>query len=210
MSDQAISRRIAGAYDQIAAEFAVRNAAMPHELLELGARFLALTGPHARVLDVGCGSGRDMAWLEERGVVVTGIDLSSGMLAQARPRVAGALARMDMRHLALASGCFAGAWCMASLLHVPKAEAPGVLRELHRVLLPGGVLAVGLKEGAGEGWERGPYGTVEQFFARYAPEEAETLLATTGFLVQRRAHNAAGARRWLQFLARVPGTKSPA
>ena len=209
MSDQAIGRHIAGAYDQIAAEYAVRNAAMPHDLLDLGARFLALTGPHARVLEVGCGSGRDMAWLEERGAVVTGIDLSSGMLAQARPRVAGALARMDMRHLALASRCFAGAWCMASLLHVPKAEAPGVLREPPRVLLPGGVLAMGLQEGAGG---RLGTGAIRDGGTVLRPLRAGRSGDAAGY--NRIPGAATGAqhcraRRWLQFLACVPGAKSP-
>jgi hypothetical protein len=45
----------------IAADFAQRNAAMPPALVDLGARFLALAGSAARVLDAGCGAGRDMA-----------------------------------------------------------------------------------------------------------------------------------------------------
>ncbi len=201
----AVGRRIGAAYDRIAADYAVRNAAMPSDLLALGVRFLTLVGPGARILDAGCGAGRDMAWLEGQGAVVTGIDLSRGMLAQARPGTRGNLVRMDLRRLALRSGRFRGVWCMASLLHVPKADAPDALRELRRVLAPGGALCLGLQEGEGEAWERVPYGTVERLFARYTPEEVEALLDRAGFTVREWHANRAGARRWLQFLAAAPG-----
>ncbi len=159
--------RMAEAYDQLADDYAVVNAVMPPHLIEFGHRFLSLTGAHARIIDIGCGAGRDMAWLEAQGAVVIGIDLSPGMLAQARSRVRGDLMRMDMRRLDFPTGHFQGAWCMASLLHLPKHEALGVLGEIRRVLVPGGVLHLSLQEGDGEGWETAPYRAerpVERFF----------------------------------------------
>ncbi len=53
--------------ERIAADYAVINAAMPPPLAELATRFLARLSPDARVLDVGCGAGRDMAWIEAQG-----------------------------------------------------------------------------------------------------------------------------------------------
>lgn len=203
-----VARRTSAAYDRIAADYAARNAAMPPNLLDVGARFLARAGPGRHVLDVGCGAGRDMAWLEAQGAEVIGVDLSTGMLAQAQPSVRGRLLRMTMRHLAFRSGHFAGVWCMASLLHLPKAEAPGVLAEIRRVLTPGGVLALGLQEGTGEGWEHGPYPDVERFFARYTAEEAETLLTAARFDVLERRRDDTGARRWRTFLALLPAETS--
>lgn len=200
-----VSGRVALVYDGIAADYAIRNAAMPAELIEAGERFLALVEPGARVLDVGCGAGRDMAWLEGRGAPVIGADLSRGMLAQARAVARGGLVRMDLRRLAFAARCFGGVWCMASLLHLPKAEAPAILRELRRVLVPGGPLCLGLQAGAGEGWERGPYGEVERFFARYRLPEAAALLREAGFAVaEQRDQGRSGARHWLQFMATAP------
>jgi len=61
-----------------------------------------------------------MAWFESQGLTVTGIDLSTGVLAYARGQVRGNLLAMNMTHLGFRTAHFDGAWCCASLLHVPK------------------------------------------------------------------------------------------
>jgi SAM-dependent methyltransferase len=120
-----ISRRIAAAYDQVAEAYAEKNAVIPPAYLDLGPRFLALASPGPRVLDVGCGAGRDLAWLTQQGAVVVGADRSSGMLAQARRFPAGGVVQADMRMLPFRDAVFGGVWCSASLLHLPKLDAPG-------------------------------------------------------------------------------------
>jgi len=204
--DVTTSTMNAAAYDRIAPLYAQRNAAMPEELAAIASQFLALVGPEAALLDVGRGTGRDMAWMEARGVVVTGIDLSTGMLAEARRQVRGLLLQMDMRHLTFPDGRFDGIWCTASLLHLLKLDAPDALREMRRVLVDGGILFLGLQEGTGEGWEVGPYDVpVERFFARYRVAEVEEMLAQTGFVTLEYGSTDAGNRRWLQFLAEKLG-----
>jgi len=200
-TDPMTAERVAAAYDHIAADYAVINTTMPPHLAELATRFLARLGPGTRVLDVGCGAGRDMAWMETRGATVTGIDLSSGMLARAREIVRGELLEMDMRHLDLPDGHFDGVWCCASLLHLPKTQAPIALTKMRRVLVPDGTLYLGVQEGEGEVWENAPYGSVERLFARYTSTEADTLLSNTGYTVIERGSSPAGVRRWLNFLA---------
>jgi ubiquinone/menaquinone biosynthesis C-methylase UbiE len=195
------SKRVAAAYDRVAAEFAEKNAMMPAVFLEVGPRFLALAGSGARILDVGCGAGRDLAWLSAQGADVVGGDLSTGMLAQARQHAAGRLVQLDMRRLPFGDGACGGIWSSASLLHLPKQDAPRSLAEMHRVLAPGGPLMLAIQEGEGEVWETWPYGTVERFFARYLPAEAEALLAAAGFAVRDRHAEQAPNRRWLRFLA---------
>ena len=189
------------AYDQIAAQYAVKNAAMPKALTTAGRRFLELLGPGPRILDAGCGAGRDMAWLQRRGATVAGMDLSRRMLALAQSMARGPLLQMDMRSLALRAGIFAGVWCCASLLHLPKRQAPLALAEMRRVLVPHGLLFLSVQEGTGEGWEEGPYPAVKRFFARYSHEEMATLLAQSGFRVIESSANAGRWQRWLQFLA---------
>ncbi len=196
-----VTKRMQAAYDQIASQYAKINGAMPEPLIALAGRFLSLTGHNPRIVDVGCGAGRDMAWFEHQGVQVTGMDLSGGMLHQARLQVQGHLLQMDMRHLAFRTASYDGLWCTASLLHLPKPTVPTALVEFRRVLRPGGVLFLAVQEGTGEHWERSPYGTVDRLFARYTSEEMVHLLTKYGFTIHEQAADTAGVRHWLQFLA---------
>lgn len=165
----------AAVYDRIAARFEQLNAEMPESVAALGDRVLALLPPSPRILDVGCGPGRDMAWFEARGALMTGIDVSAEMLARAGKRTRATLAQMDMRHLDFPDASYDAVWAIASLLHIAKAEAPTIVSEFRRVVKDGGVVAVAVKQGAGERWVQHPDG--ERFFAYYEPAELESLLA---------------------------------
>jgi SAM-dependent methyltransferase len=192
---------IGDAYDAIADEFARRNAAMPESLVALGEELLARLPERPDVLDAGCGAGRDLAWFEARGAVVSGVDVSEGMLRQAGTRVRGRLERADLRALPFADASFDAVWCMAVLLHLPKADAPAALAELHRVLRPGGLLAVTLKRGAGEGVEQGPEGWPDRFFARYEADELVALLTACGFDAGPVTETVTPIDRWLGTIA---------
>lgn len=195
-----ISSRVQAAYDRIAAEYARVNAEMPPDLVASAQELVRRLGKPAHILDIGCGHGRDMAWFEAQGMVVTGVDLSAGMLTQARRLVAGKLLMMDMRNLAIPSARFDGAWCCAALLHLPKNKAPGALKEIRRILKLGGALVLSIQEGSGEGWEGGYGDGAERFFARYAESEMKALLTDSGFVVHRDSASAAGNRTWLTFV----------
>ncbi|HET7427743.1 MAG TPA: methyltransferase domain-containing protein, partial [Gemmatimonadales bacterium] len=168
----------AAVYDRIAARFEQLNAAMPDSLVALGARVLACLPPSPRILDVGCGPGRDMAWFEAHGASMTGIDVSAEMLARAAGRTSGALARMDMRRLDFPDASYDAVWAIASLLHISKAEAPAVVSEFRRVVKDGGGVAVAVKRSVGERWVKRPEG--QRLFAYYEPAELESLLARAG------------------------------
>jgi ubiquinone/menaquinone biosynthesis C-methylase UbiE len=192
-------------YDRFAAHYATINAAMAPELAAAAGRFLQLAGPAARVLDVGCGAGRDVAWMEVRGATVSGADLSLGMLAQARLQARGPLLQMDMRCLALRPSQFQGVWCCASLLHLPKHEAPRALAEIQRVLVPGALLFLAVQEGTGQSWESCPYAEGKRLFARYTQAEMVDMLTQEGFTILASASNKAGSRHWLHFFATSDG-----
>ncbi len=201
-----MNTRMRAAYDGIAAQYAVRNAAVYDAITEYGSLLLAHIGPGARLLDLGCGSGRDAAWLTARGASVIGADLSAGMLALARAAIPGRLVQLDMRRLPFANGAFAGVWGMASLLHLPKVDIVGALREIRRVLVPDGGLVLGLQVGSEEGWEESPYDTaVQRYFARYQPEEIAALLTATGFYVRQRGETQERQKHWVQCFAMRTG-----
>jgi ubiquinone/menaquinone biosynthesis C-methylase UbiE len=102
----------------------------------------------ARVLDAGCGTGVPTArQLQEAGFSVTGTDISAVMLAMARQNVPGA----EFRHLDLTGigpelGRFEAAVAFFSLLMLPRSDIPAVLARLRDVLVPGGLLAIGMVE----------------------------------------------------------------
>lgn len=141
-------------YDRVAGDFARRHGD-PNILAEARARFaghVAGTAPpdRFRILDAGCGPGRDSAWFSERGFPVVGVDLSEGMLAEARRRAPGAtFQRADVRALDFPAASFDGVWCSASLLHLDRSDVPSVLRSFAR-LLGHGWLWLTVKAGKGE------------------------------------------------------------
>lgn len=106
------------------------------------------TEPCARVLDVGCGTGRLAARLPELRSVrtVVGLDFSAGMLEQARARLASAeataLVRGDATRLPLADAAFDAAVSTEAFHWFPDQDA--ALVEIRRVLRPGGRLLLAL------------------------------------------------------------------
>ena len=197
-------KRMRAAYDLIAPLYPGVNGAMPPDVKAMALRVVQHAGPRSLLLDVGCGPGRHMAWFEARGVPSVGVDLSRGMLLHARRLVRGAVVQMDMRRLCFADATFGAVWCCASLLHLPRSEAPGVLRELRRVLLRDGICFLAVQEGSGEGWERrGRYGSVERLFTRYRRAEMADLLAGSGLDVFEEHQADGGSVSWLQYLARA-------
>lgn len=189
------------AYEQIAKTYAeVNSGDVPDSLLRLARELVHHVGHDANIIDVGCGTGRDMAWFEGQGMRVTGVDFSPAMLAQARGLTAGPLLRMDLRRLAYRDASFGGAWCAASLLHLPKREAPGALHGIRRVLMPRGILVLSVKEGDGEAWAEGYVEGVMRFFAYYRQAEMASVLADAGFAVREAAESASRSHGdWLSF-----------
>jgi ubiquinone/menaquinone biosynthesis C-methylase UbiE len=84
--------------------------------------------------DIGCGPGRVTAYLAERGLDVFGVDLSTGMIAQAMERHPTLRFEVgDMGRLPLRDGELAGVLAWYSLIHTPPARRPEVIAELARV-----------------------------------------------------------------------------
>jgi len=166
-------------YDRIAARYAAR-ATYPLER-EL-ARFRQMMPTGGLALDIGCGPGQYARALGARGLRVVALDLSRGMLHQAQTHETPWLVCADMCRLPIADEWADGCFACASLLHLPRAQAPQALFEFHRVLRPGGALYVGVKEGEGEKWVADREGQ-GRLFVYYRLEEIDLLIRVAGFEV---------------------------
>ena len=95
------------------------------------------TGP---VLDLGCGTGRDLKILTGFGVTGIGVDPSAVMLKAAAGRGCAPLVRADGGRLPFADDVFAGCPIERVLMHVVDPGA--VLAEVVRCVVPGGLLTI--------------------------------------------------------------------
>jgi SAM-dependent methyltransferase len=95
------------------------------------------------VLEVGCGPGRDGEAIAAAGLAYTGVDLSPGMVEVARS--AGLDAHVaSATDLPFGDHAFDAVWSMSTLMHLDDAELAAALSEIVRVLVPGGLFAVGM------------------------------------------------------------------
>lgn len=164
-------------------------------------RFTNLLSPGARVLDAGCGSGRDARVFHERGFQVTAFDASPRLAALAREHTGLPVKVSTFQQVAWREA-FDGIWASASLLHVPRAELPSIMRRLREALAPGGVWHMSFKYGAGEREVEG------RLFTDLDERAAEALVAEVGGLeviwmgVEPSRKLQAPDERWLVLLCR--------
>jgi SAM-dependent methyltransferase len=93
-----------------------------------------------RILDLGCGSGRTLAWNAQSGAALTGIDIAPYFAEEA---IGGSdLVLGDLRRLPLRDGAFTKAWSLDVLEHLSRPALVEMLAEANRVLAPGGALFV--------------------------------------------------------------------
>ncbi|MGW7362088.1 class I SAM-dependent methyltransferase [Streptomyces sp. NPDC054841] len=108
-------------------------------------------GAGSRILDIGCGTGRDAAYLHSAGRTVTAADLSEAMLQYARTHHPGPdYFRSDLRAFDLGERCFDAVVCLDSALlycHTNE-ELDGFLASCGRSLAPGGLLVAEMRNGA--------------------------------------------------------------
>ncbi|HEY1234051.1 MAG TPA: class I SAM-dependent methyltransferase [Candidatus Binatia bacterium] len=112
-----------------------------------------------RILDFGCGPGRDLKIFRDLGHEAIGLDGAERLVEMAREYSGCEVWCQDFLKLDLPSKYFDGVFANASLFHVPSQELPRVLRELWATLKPGGVLFSSNPRGENqEGWSGERYG----------------------------------------------------
>jgi SAM-dependent methyltransferase len=141
LATQALSS-VEGGYDLLAPKFDHTPFRTTDGVLDATADALSPLGPFGAGLDVCCGTGAGMRVLSSlcQGPI-TGVDFSTGMLAQARCTYPDATwVRADVRALPFA-GDFDLAVSFGALGHFLPAERPALFAGVYRALRPGGVFA---------------------------------------------------------------------
>lgn len=142
-------------YDSVAARWADTHK-MPKFWQESFDKFYELL-PSGRVLEIGCGSGRDARELIEHGYKYMGTDISAPQLEQARQNNPGAFFEQVNLYDLDFQEQFDGFWAAAVLIHVPKNRIDEAIEAIKRNMKAKAVGFIAMKEGEGERIETKDY-----------------------------------------------------
>ncbi|HYC35041.1 MAG TPA: class I SAM-dependent methyltransferase [Usitatibacter sp.] len=187
------ARKTLHQYNRIARRFwrGTRNHDVGQNIDALLSR-LPGTPPFA-ILDFGCGPGRDLRRFRELGHAAIGLDGAERMVTLARRHSGCEVWHQNFLELDLPAGRFDGIYANASLFHVPAAELPRVLRELHAALKPDGALFCSNPRGRGrEEWRWGCYGGFREL------EDWEGFVSNAGFTLIEHFYRPSGQPRHRQ------------
>ena len=143
-----------------------------------------LKGKNKKILDVGCGHGRDIREFTKDGYQTMGIDLSDKIIEIAKKQNPGILIlKQDMTKIDY-DKAFDGIWSCGSFYHLKKCKALLTLIKFNKALKQNGILFLAIKEGKGEKFiSRDIFKGLKKFYAFYTESEIIWLLLLSGFTV---------------------------
>lgn len=143
-------------YDENAERFLADTADV--EFGELQGRFASMLPAGGRILDLGCGSGRDSLAFLKAGFEVDAVDGSERMVEAAR-RLTGLPVVHALFEEYEPDGLYDGVWACSSLLHVPAEDLSCLIEKYSKALKPDGVFYLSFKLGDYEGMRNGRWFT---------------------------------------------------
>jgi ubiquinone/menaquinone biosynthesis C-methylase UbiE len=130
------------------------------------------------ILDLGCGSGRDVAHFIHKKYKALGIDYSYNLLTLAKHKFDIPVIQAKITELPFREHSYDAAWAIASLLHFSKKDIGEALTEIRRVLRQKAILISSIKEGKGENSD-----SLGRYFSYYSSEEWKSILSSFGYQV---------------------------
>ena len=191
MANPGTLAHVRSAYDAVAETYA---AALPDISFEspldvaMIDEFSALLrcSPGRKVIDAGCGAGRMSRHLGDSGLVVTGVDLSPGMVQAARrlhPDLTFDVG--ELADLPAEDGAADGILAWYSIIHSSPAALPAIAREFWRTLRRGGLALIGFQAGSGHRTIERAYGhDVELRAELHTPDDVARRFTEQGFVVR--------------------------
>jgi len=151
-----------------------------------------------KILDIGCGTGRDAKYFTENGFNVVGIDISEKMISYAKKNAPKAkFYARDMRNMRFKSGSFDGVWCMSSLTLLDENHMIPVLKKINNVLKKGGTLFISMKEG--EGIDVYGEGEKKRYAFLYPKNTVEQKVRNAGFDIVKIKREKGEYCTWINF-----------
>ena len=136
-----MDRATLAAYDNDAAAFAKdwHEQPAPTDLQAIVTHFFIKGGKTA---DIGCGSGREVGWLDANGFPAEGFDASDGLFARARSRYPHPrFARAELPELqGIAPDSYDNVLCETVIMHLDRAQIASSVRRMLDITKPGGIL----------------------------------------------------------------------
>ena len=156
-------------------------------------------------VDVGCGSGRDTAWLAGQGFEVMGVDAAPGLLAEARRRHPEVTFDVDALPSlpGLGDRIFTNVLCETVIMHLVQPDAIAAVRRLCSLLAPGGTLYLSWR--VGDGADRRD--DVGRLYAAFATDAVRATLADLDVLLDEERVSASSKKVIHRIVARRASTK---
>jgi SAM-dependent methyltransferase len=112
--------------------------------------FVQLLPPQSRILDIGCGSGRDLLWLKQRGFAPTGFERSTSLAKLARSHSGCPVIEGDLETFDFSMGSWNAVTLVGSLVHIPHERFLPTIQKILSGFFSPCVLLLTLKEGNGK------------------------------------------------------------
>jgi 2-polyprenyl-3-methyl-5-hydroxy-6-metoxy-1,4-benzoquinol methylase len=187
------------AYDQDAADFARdwHEQPTPVDLQEVVKRFFIKGG---KTCDIGCGSGREVAWLNAQGFPAEGFDASDGLLAEARRLYPDLrFARTELPELTgIAAETYDNVLCETVIMHLEQAQIVPSVRRMLELAKPGGVFYLSWRVTSGADLRDGHGRLYAAFDASLVLDE----LASTTLLLNEQVVSASSGKTIVRLVAK--------
>lgn len=163
--------------------------------------FLELLPENAKILDFGCGSGRDTKYFLEHGCRVVAMD-GSLELCKAASEYTGIIVKHMLFQELNEKEIYDGIWACASILHVKSEELPEIIRKMSLATIANGIIYLSFKYGDFEGERNGRY-----FTDMTEESMAELLVGFPELRVEKQwitgdVRDGRGDERWLNMILR--------
>jgi len=164
-------------------------------------RFLRYLEPGSRILDLGCGSGRDTRYFLEKGYQVDATD-GSAEICRLASEYTGILVRQMLFNELDAEEEYDGIWACASILHLPEEELRDAMHRIGTALKKGGIFYTSFKYGDFAGERNGRYfrDFTEESFREFLKDFYEFRMTDQWITSDVRPNR--GEERWLNVLLR--------